>query len=167
MNPSLKTIIGLISTLLLFLGCAGTGISKQALSQVSYRLPFTEMQEHPQEFVGEVALLGGKVIDTQTLKGATELTVLQLELDSQHRPKDNDQSKGRFLIVADQFLDPAIYAKGELLTVVGRLEETVTRPIGEREYVYPKLRAVEIKLWKKTEDTSPRFRFGLGIGTSF
>jgi outer membrane lipoprotein len=166
MNQPPKTIVGLISAMLLFLGCAA-GISKQALSQVSFSLPFSEMQEHPEEFLGEVALLGGKVIETQTLKGATELTVLQLELDGQHRPKDNDQTKGRFLVVADQFLDPAIYAKGELVTVVGRLEEAVTRPIGERDYVYPKLKAVEIKLWKKYGDTSPGLHFGLGIGTSF
>ena len=166
MNQMPKTIVGLLSVMLLFLGCA-TGISKQALSQVSYHLPFAEMQEHPKEFIGEVALLGGKVIETQTLKGATELTVLQLELDSQHRPKDNDQSKGRFLVVADKFLDPAIYAKGELVTVVGRLQGAVTRPIGERDYVYPKLSALKIKLWKRNEETSPQLHFGIGIGTGF
>jgi len=160
-----QTAIMVVS--LFLLGGCSAGISKQARSQVTFTRPFSEMQQHPDDFIGETAILGGKIIETTPLQGATELNVLQLSLDSQQRPRDNDQSQGRFLVVSDQFLDPAIYAKGEFITVVGRLEASVKRFIGQREYLYPRLRAVEIKLWKKSELKEPKVHLGIGFGTSF
>jgi outer membrane lipoprotein len=71
------------------------------------------------------------------------------------------------LIQSEQFLDPAIYKKGTLLSVVGRLSGSATKAIGGLDYVYPKLRAIEIKLWPKTDHHYPRFHIGIGIGKTF
>ena len=93
--------------------------------------------------------------------------MLQLEIGTQDRPTDNDQSQGRFLIRSAEFLDPAIFPQGTLITVVGRLQGSETRLIGEMPYTYPVIDVIEIKKWPPNSDPSPRFHFGIGIGTHF
>lgn len=116
---------------------------------------------------GQIVLFGGKIITTQNHQAGTTLTVLQLPLDDRDRPRHHDRSQGRFLVATDQFLDPAIYAKGSLVTVVGELVATETHLIGEMAYRYPKIKAQEIKLWQPHDTIEPRIRFGIGVGATF
>jgi outer membrane lipoprotein len=156
-------ILGLV---LILAGCAG-GISKEAQSQISYFGPFDQVQKAPERYQGETVMWGGKVITTKAKNDTTEIIVLQLGLGNQHRPQDNDKSQGRFIIHSSQFLDPAIYPKGTLVTVVGSVTGTALRSIGEMQYRYPVIDVAEIKKWKPGEDASPRIHFGIGIGTHF
>lgn len=150
---------------LILMGCGG--ISKEARSQVTYVGPFNAVQQQPEKYRGETIMWGGKVIDTRAKDNSTEMVVLQLGLGSQQRPQDNDQSQGRFIIQSRQFLDPAIYPQGTLITVVGPLKGAELRRIGEMEYRYPVIDVAEIKKWKPAEESSPRIHFGFGIGTHF
>lgn len=155
-----------LSLVLMLTSCAG-GISRQARDQITYDGPFADVQRDPARYKGETLLLGGKVIETSTRAGATEMVVLQLEIGTRDRPKDNDQSQGRFLVRSAQFIDPAIFPQGTLITVVGRLQGSETRLIGEMSYTYPVMDIREIKKWSPVSDPSPRFHFGIGIGTHF
>ncbi|MEJ2660660.1 MAG: Slp family lipoprotein [Desulfobacteraceae bacterium] len=150
-----------------FLAACGGGISRQARDQVTYTGSFAELQQAPADYRGAMVLLGGRVIETLTKAGATELVVLQLDLGSRDRPLDNDQSQGRFLVRSARFIDPAIFPPGTLITVVGRLRGSETRPIGEMPYTYPLIEPAEMKKWPAGGDASPRFHFGIGIGTHF
>ena len=145
-------------------GCSG--ISQKTLSQVTYAGTFAQLQAEPEKVMGETVMFGGKIIAASVMGDGTELTVLQLELSSSQRPGNSDQSKGRFLIRSDQFLDPAIYPDGTLITVVGKLIGSEERNIGQMAYRYPVVEPVEIKKWPGEADT-PRFHFGFGVGTSF
>jgi outer membrane lipoprotein len=151
---------------LILTACAG-GISKETRSQITYFGSFREVQQAPQKYRGETVMWGGKVIQSRAKDNATELVVLQLGLGSGDRPKDDDQSQGRFLIRSDRFLDPAIYSQGTLITVVGPVKGAEVRTIGEMEYHYPVMDVTEIKKWKPGVDSPPRFHFGIGIGTYF
>ena len=153
-------LMGMIS------GCA-TGISRQARSEVTYHDTFAQLQQNSENFIGETVFFGGKIIAVETLAKTTELMVLQLALDSQGYPQDNDRSDGRFLIVSETFLDPAIYKSGHLVTVVGTFISTETRRIGERPYRYPKIKVREIRQWPPGLEISPRIRFRFGFGASF
>jgi len=146
--------------------CAG-GISQQTRSQITYTGPFDTVQQQPEKYRGETVMWGGKVIDTVPGEKSTELVVLQLGLGSQDRPQDNDQSKGRFIVRSSQFLDPAVYPQGTLVTVVGPVKGQETRPVGQMAYRYPVMDVIEIKKWQPATDSSPRFHFGFGIGTHF
>ena len=157
--------IGILLLLLSF-GCA-TGISRQVRSQVTYAGPFSDVQKAPDKHVGEIVMFGGKILNNQASPAFSELTVLQLRIDSRDRPKDGNQSEGRYLILSDQFLDPAIYKKGALLTVAGRITGSEVRAIGGFDYVYPKLKAIEIKLWPEDDRNYPRFHIGIGVGKTF
>lgn len=147
-------------------GCAA-GISQQALSKVTYTGSFAELQAQPRRYQNEVVLVGGKVIDTLVSSDATEIIVLQLPLNRQAQPTDKDQSQGRFIVRSGEFLDPAVYAKGALVTIVGRVISAQARPIGQMDYLYPVLDLVEIRKWDPGDLQSPRFHFGIGVGTSF
>jgi outer membrane lipoprotein len=112
-------------------------------------------------------MLGGKIIETQGSEGNSEITVLHLPLKDNERPQDGDKTEGRFLVRTAQFLDPALYEKGTLLTVVGRVSGAESRMIGSFPYLYPALEMIEIKLWPPQQDRRPRLHFGIGVGTSF
>jgi|WetSurMetagenome_2_1015567.scaffolds.fasta_scaffold118560_2 outer membrane lipoprotein len=151
---------------LILMGCA-TGISSQARSQVTYFGPFNSVQQQPDTHKGEIVMWGGRIIETLNKDGSTELLVLQLDLTDQNFPIDNDKSQGRFMIRSSQFMDPAIYPEGTLVTVVGRIDGSETRPIGEMPYAYPAINVIEIKKWAPGENPTPRVHFGVGIGARF
>ena len=147
-------------------GCA-TGISQQIRSQVTYHGSFSELRANIDQYGGEVVMLGGKVIETQGSQTGSEICVLQLALDRSGRPKNVNQSEGRYVIRSGQFFDPAIYEKGAMLTVVGRLSGSEVRPVGGFQYTHPIVEAIEVKPWPRKQGTSPRFHFGVGVGKSF
>ncbi len=160
-------LLTLLLGLALILAACGGGISRQSRDQVTYTGSFTELQQTPAKYRGAMVLLGGKVIETLAKEGATELVVLQLDTGSRDRPVDNDRSQGRFLVRSAQFIDPALFPPGTLITLVGRLQGSESRPIGEMPYTYPVIEPAEIKKWPAGADASPRFHFGIGIGTRF
>jgi outer membrane lipoprotein len=143
------------------------GISKQARSRVTYSGTFSELQEKPGKYTGEVVLLGGKIIETRVITEYSEITVLQLPLGGGDRPRLEDKSKGRFLIRSKQLLDPAVYTEGTAITVVGKLIGSEARKVGEYTYRYPVLDPVEIKLWPKDKGGEPSVYFGIGVFKGF
>jgi len=155
-----------ICVVFLILGCAA-GISKQVRSQVTYNGSFAGLQGATDEHIGEIVILGGKVIEAKGYPTFSEITVLQLPLGKKDRPQDGDRSDGRYLVRSEQFLDPAIYQQGSLLTVVGRLSTSEVRSIGGFQYVYPLVETIEIKLWPKARQATPSIRFGVGVGAWF
>ena len=155
-----------ICLVLLMLGCAG-GISKQARSEVTYDGSFAVLQTSSDEHVGEIVMLGGKILQTKAFPDSSEIAVLQLPLGSDNRPADEDSSEGRFLVRSAHFLDPAIYQQGRLLTVVGKVTGSEARSIGNFQYNYPLVQAIELKPWPYKGKTSPSFHFGIGVGTWF
>lgn len=55
----------------------------------------------------------------------------------------------RFLVSTREFLDPAIYAPGRRLTVLGTVAGRSERRVGDLPYAYPMISAERIKLWPK------------------
>jgi len=155
-----------ILCILLVAACA-KGISKEARSQVNYSGTFSALQEKPDDYVGEVVLFGGKIIETKVNTKYSEITVLQLPLGGGDRPRLEDQSKGRFLIRSAQLLDPAVYTQGTAITVVGKLIGSEVRKVGEYNYDYPVLEPIQIKLWPKEKDGGPDVHFGIGVFKGF
>jgi outer membrane lipoprotein len=150
------------------MACAA-GISQQARSQISYTQSFGQFRVRAADLIGETVMYGGRIIDITNRDGVSELSVLQLPLDSRQKPVTGDHSQGRFLLVTDQFLDPVLFTKGTLVTAVGRLVSVEERLIDEMAYAYPEIEVTEIKRWPPDNPwgSGPRFSFGVGIGTTF
>jgi len=146
---------------LLLAGCA-TGISDQARSQVDYAGDFGRVQRQPEAFRGKMVLFGGRVLSTQAAGGGTEIEVLQLPLNQADRPREDGVSQGRFLVVAGEFMDPAVYQPSLLVTVVGEIVGQETRNVGNYPYVYPQIRPIEVKTWEP--GGWPRTGLSIGVG---
>ena len=158
-------VVGII--FIVFVAACSKGISKQARSQVTYSGGFSELQRNPDDYKDKVALLGGKIIDTEVNATSSEIIVLQLPLGGGDRPQVGDQSEGRFLIRSKQLLDPALYRKGMAITVVGKLVGNETRTIDEFGYNYPVIVPLEIRLWLEDKYGGPSVHFGFGVFKSF
>ena len=166
MKP-IRSLVIAVFLIWVLVGCA-TALSQEARDQVTLDTAFGNVIKAPQRYVGEVMLLGGRVITATPHDGHTELVVLQLPLEVGLRPKSEGRSEGRFLVQSSDFLDPAIYAPDRLITLVGRIQGVEERPLGQTRYHYPELALVEIKLWPEAEvNQEPRFHFGIGVGTHF
>jgi outer membrane lipoprotein len=165
---TVKYAISLFSIffIMLLAGCAA-GISPQSRSMVTYTGTFSALQKTPDAYKGEVVMLGGRIIETKASSSQSEITVLQLALDSNGRPLNPDQSGGRFIVQTKKLLDPAIYQKDVYLTVVGTFKGSKVGSIGGYQYAYPLVEGIEIKLWRKDMRTGPAIHLGIGVGASF
>jgi outer membrane lipoprotein len=158
-----KRIIFVACLLMSISACAHQVISETTMSAVDKRISFTALQQRSDVYRGRVVLLGGQILATTLEDDVTWIEVLQKHLDRQQRPEDTYQSLGRFLVRFPGFIDPAIYARGRYLTVAGRVDGNVIRPVNDMDYTYPVLTAREHYLWNPDDDRRlPR----LGIGVS-
>lgn len=114
-----------------------------------------------------LVIWGGTIISVRPQEDSTQLEVLAYPLDRSEQPRTDRSSQGRFLIMADGYLEPADYSEGRQVTVRGRLLESRTATIGEAEYRYAVVSANNVHLWPRqvtTQRQEPRVNFGIGIG---
>ena len=77
--------------------------------------------------------------------------MVERPLDAVARPRDTDESGGRFIACAPGFYDPVVYEKGREITVVGVVDAPATGTIGEYEYQFARLKAERVYLWSKRQ----------------
>jgi outer membrane lipoprotein len=142
-------------TIIIFIFAAGLAacsvVSKDIRQKALTDIPFKTLAAQPEQYVGQTVVLGGYILDVSNRSQETHLTVLQAPLDFQDEPKARDMSKGRFLVVTDEFLDPMVYEKGRKVTVAGTVLGRETEKIDAYEYSMPKIRSMELHLWDKPE----------------
>jgi outer membrane lipoprotein len=161
--PFLLLLLALVAV-----SCATAPISPEVMGQVNQEIGMPQLAADPEAYRGQVVLLGGRIIQTRNLSGVTEIEVLQTPLENGQRPQGGDVSQGRFLARLPDYADPAVYAPGRLITVAGRVAGAEFRPLGEVEYSYPTLDALDVHLWPGRErDGYPNFFFSIGVGTVF
>jgi outer membrane lipoprotein len=151
-----RTATRIVTTIVLglsFLGLSGcaSGVSDYSRAMVTYQGTFPELQGAPDQHRGQVAMLGGRIVETTPSVAGTEIVVLQLPLASWDKPALDQPSEGRFLIASPEFLDPAVYTKLALITVVGEVTGHEERTIGDYPYTLPVLRPIEIKQWSSSD----------------
>jgi outer membrane lipoprotein len=139
-------VIGILS---LMLGACAPVISPQLMDQVDRDVTYSSLAARPDEFKGKVVLLGGTIVQTVPKPSETEIEVVQKPASSSGEPHLTDKSEGRFLVVVDRFLDPAIYQTGRDITVAGEVRGSEVRRIGEIDYRYPVITAQELYLWRR------------------
>ena len=127
-------------------GCAAV-ISKQLREQVSRELTLSVVAKAPEAYKGETVLWSGVIISSVNLKEGTMIEVLQKPADKQSKPKDVDDSEGRFLALYPGYLDVVIYNGGRKVTVAGEVQGKKIQRLGKIEYTYPLISAKEIHLW--------------------
>ena len=133
---------------MLFSGCTPV-ISENGKKLVDSNAPFKEIQADPGRYISKHIMLGGRIAAVTNSNEGTYLEIVQFDLSSQSVPDDSFISYGRFLGYTDSFLDPLIYEKGTLITLVGEIKGKITRRLDNMDYTYPLLTMREWKLLKE------------------
>jgi len=116
---------------------------------------------------GKSVLWGGVILSISNLKDRTQLEVLAYPLDAENVPQRDSEPLGRFIIERTGYLEPATYAEGRLLSVVGTLARGQAGRVGESDYSYPVITGEQLYLWPRNsvrDRTSVHFGIGVGIG---
>jgi len=163
MQIKLLPLLLALSLLLSLQAC--TGNKKFDVEQVNFSLTPQSVLAEQNSSLGKLALWGGTILDTRNLKDSTQVEVLAYPLDSSHRPLLDKKPLGRFIIKHKDYLEPANYAQGRQLSVVGKVANKQSGKVGEQDYAYPVLISQQLHLWS-AEDSSSKtnFHFGIGIG---
>lgn len=131
-------------------GCASSPFPEDLARSADRALTLRELRSDPAAaHVGARVILGGEVLATTPKPGETEIEVLSRTLGAGDVPERGDSTAGRFLVRTPEFLDPAVYAPGRRLTVLGTVAGRSERRVGDLPYVYPVIGALRIKLWPK------------------
>jgi len=129
-------------------GCA-TAFPESVMRTVDTRISADELLREPAALTGARVILGGEILAVQPRPGLTEIELLARRLRGDDSPERSDRSPGRVLFQTPEFLDPAVYAMGRRITVVGEVTGVEERRIGEVPYRYPVIRVERIRLWPK------------------
>jgi len=137
----------LLLSLILLSGCAHV-ISKDLRTKSDLFLTLSQVRQNPESLKGKWVVWGGEIVETVNQKeGTTQIEVFQKPLGWRGEPKETTASEGRFLILADQYLDPYVFRRGKKITVAGEIIGEKFKPLGEMDYRYPMVSSKEIYLW--------------------
>lgn len=109
--------------------------------------PLSVVRDSVTAYQGKQVAWGGVILDTQILENTTRIAILAKPLDSTGEPQEVDQGLGRFIATFSGFRDPAIFAQGRLLTVVGPVVGSEVRKVGDFDYEYVIIQAETGRLW--------------------
>ena len=114
----------------------------------------SQVRAHPDDYRGRPVRWGGTILKLENAADESRLQILARPLDRSGRPRMDAEPEGRFLAVTPAFLDPAIYAPGRALTVIGPITGTTEITVGQRRIRIPVVAAERWHLWPKQENKS-------------
>jgi outer membrane lipoprotein len=125
-------------------------------------------QAAQQNAPGEAVRWGGRIVEVHTEKLYTCFEIVGAPLDSSGRPREVDDSNGRFLACRDGFYEPEVFKQGREVTISGKIDGYETRKIGDYDYRYPRVAADVVYLWPERVDYDDRYHgypgWGWGMG---
>src|SRR5690348_5442315 len=127
-------------------GCA-TAFPREVMRTVATAVTAGDLRRDPAAYKGARVIVGGEILSTQPKPGQTEIELLARRLRDDDSPERSDRSPGRILLRSADFLDPAVYAPGRRITVIGTVSGVEERKVGELPYRYPILSVERIRLW--------------------
>lgn len=110
-------------------------------------LKYNEVIGNISQYQGMPLRWGGTIVQVENEETLTRIQVIYYPLDGQGRPKLSESPAGRFLLESPEFLDPAIYLKGDEITVAGALSGETTRKVGNKTLTLPVISAQTLHLW--------------------
>jgi outer membrane lipoprotein len=160
----MKLLLFYLSVIFLLSGCAHV-VSKEMRSEADKGLPSALLFQQPDDLKGRTIIIGGSIVSSSNAPEGSYIEVIEQPLDYRGRPKNTDQSLGRFIVFHDGYLDTAIYSSGRHVTVAGEVIGKKSRPLGEINYQYPLIKAREVHLVSPGQGIP--IHFGIGIFKSF
>jgi len=144
----------------LVLGASGCAVvSKDLRVQSDPGLTFSQVKTNPKNYAGEIVIWGGYIIENRAGRDKSSLVILQAPLAFNEEPKSRDASQGRFLAVADRFLDPEVYSQDRPVTIAGMVAQDTQKMEDDGYGPYPVVHIREIHLWDEPFESN-RYPYG-------
>ena len=165
--------LGVLVAALALGGCV-SAFPDAAMEGVDRRLTLDGLRAAPMgTYIDRRVVLGGEVLEARPKVGETELEILGRPLRCDDSPQRTDVSTGRFLARSRNFLDPAVFAPGRRVTVLGTVVGGEQRQLGDLPYAYPVVQVDQLRLWAP-DPVYPAYwgppywgpYWGFGIGVS-
>jgi len=147
---NLMNRILLIAAILLAAGCAG-GPPEPISKELHENPSLTQVRMNVDSYIGRDVRWGGVISKIENRADHTWLEIVKLELRGDGSPISGSSSDGRFIASFDRFLDPVVYEVGRRLTVVGSIDSSVQRPIGDYDYLFPIVAVEGSYLWQSVK----------------
>lgn len=111
------------------------------------------VQANPDAYKDKNVIWGGIIISSKNLAEKTVIEVLQTPLDISDMVTDKESSQGRFLVESPVYLDTYLYKTGKEITVAGIIKGITIQKIGERDYAYPVLKPLQMRVFEPQPET--------------
>lgn len=158
--------LALIAASLIVLSSCAHSVSKEARAEAKGGPDPAALFADPEAHRGETVVIGGTIVSVKNTGETAMLEVLQKPLDYRGKPRDTDESLGRFIVLHKGFLDSALYRKGRDITVAAEVSGQSVRPLEGVDYKYLLLISREIHLIRRGQG-GPSISFGFGAGFVF
>lgn len=96
---------------------------------------------------GELVRWGGHIVSVVPGRGHSCFEIVAVPLGDSGRPRDVDQSLGRFIACRAGFYEPEVFEEGREVTISGRIDGFEMRKVGDYDYSYPRVAADVVYLW--------------------
>lgn len=147
-------------------------ISEKLRSEIESHIMFQHVFDQTEAYIGKSVIFGGVIVGARNFDDWTEIEVIQKDLNSFGYPSREDKTQGRFIFVKNGYLEPEVWTKGRYVTGGGIVKGRQTGKIDKKQYSYPLIEAVELKLWESSNpspysDSFYRSYYFYGYGNSF
>lgn len=153
MSHGCLKIILMMCVSLLVTACA-SNVPKEISTKPEAVIAVDTVRSNPDLYLGKKIRWGGEIASVKPLAEVTMIEVVARQLYSGGRPKESDNTQGRFMVRATGFLDPSVYEKGRQFTVTGSITGFMEQAIEEYQYKYPVVTADSYYLWEPVPQTS-------------
>ena len=129
-------------------GCASVPPVYDPVQDASFQGPTLAVaRAQPDAFLQTRVRWGGAIARVENRRDETWVEIVEQPLARNGWPTGTDASAGRFLARFSGFLDPAIYAAGRSITVVGPLTGTAPGQVGDYRTTYLVVTVERHRLW--------------------
>ncbi len=139
-------------------GCSNLPVNIKTPPAVD--IQYQQVVDNEKNFRNYPVRWGGTVIDTHNQPNESRMSVLFYPLGYYGRPKLSQAAAGRFEIVSQQFLDPAIFKQDVEITVAGTFVGMALRKIANASVNLPQIALQSYHIWPKyTREYAPVYRY--------
>jgi len=143
--------------------CASSPLKLEGVNRTV--TPAMISEDHP--YTNTRVVWGGMIVKTQPLQQMTQIEVLAFPVDSNGEPDRQTTSQGRFVIQHQGFLEPADFAPGRWVSVVGTIGQPQMGTVGKASYRFPLIQPEQLYLWPLASSSNTQTFFHFGIGVQF
>lgn len=142
------------STMLLLTGCASS--VRNPIQQSPENNPsVSAVRDTPEEYSNHLVRWGGLIVSVENKPHESWVEIVARDLNSNGRPRNDNSSAGRFIAVVREFLDPLVYAPNRMITVLGSIDGSTKKLIGEHLYTFPIVDESAHVLWQPVRKAQP------------